>query len=858
LAGWFFIAVSLLHLIRSTDGQRSASPAIGGERQLAFERLESRVVLSGSGLTAQYFHNADFTGLAVERVEAVDFNWGTASPAPGLNANSFSVRWFGQVEAEFSETYTFRTVSDEGVRLWVDGQLLVDDWTAHAVRTRTGSLALVAGQRYDVRIEYYDNSGSAQMRLQWSSASQGLEAIPSSNLYASPAGLRGEYWDWGGGVAHRLDPGVDFDWGAGAPIGGIAAEGFSVQWSGLLRPDFSEQYDFSTLSDDGVRLWIGEELIIDDWNAHPAATNVGSKVLEAGKWYDVRLEYFEATGDAQVELAWSSERQTGIGAFETIGAGHLRGAKHTPLTFTNPLGPGADPYVVQWENSYLLVRSANGSVRLNQASQLQDIHASDSESISTVVWSPPGGTNYSSQIWAPELHQLNGKWYIYVAASDGNNETHRMHVLERDNPNPMGPFTYKGQLAASADRWAIDGTVLEWQGDLYFIWSGWPGLANGQQNLYISRMSNPWTLTGGRVQISSPDLAWERHGMPINEGPQILIHDGQLHIIYSASGYWRHEYALGRLTYDGVGSIMNPASWSKSPEPVFQQSGGVVGVGHASFVASPDGAQYWNVYHAHHDPNNWQDDRDIRMQPFAFHADGTPDFGTPLPSSVVLEAPTGFAYADRPLLPGDYDASGVVDEADLVVHSATFGQLVFPGSGADGSGNGIVDLADVTVWGDWLGAVAAPIADLAPLSGASLVVAAMTIMVEDESRVENSIAAAPENVTSPGLRSYDVAGAVRVWQLGAPAPPPNERLARSDFARHRAFEQGKPPWRGADVAAIILPVGETELRDTRIRDAVFDEEAPLKKAGHYVQDSDALQEEGLARRSVWQAARGCR
>src|SRR5215211_5582218 len=125
-------------------------------RPLRVEELEPRLTLSGSGLTAQYFHNADFTGLAGTRTEAISHDWGASSPGFGIDADSFSVRWTGQVEPAFSQTYTFRVLSDEGVRLCVNGQLLIDDWESHTARTRTGTIELVAGQRYDIRLDYFD------------------------------------------------------------------------------------------------------------------------------------------------------------------------------------------------------------------------------------------------------------------------------------------------------------------------------------------------------------------------------------------------------------------------------------------------------------------------------------------------------------------------------------------------------------------------------------------------------------------------------------------------------------------------------------------------------------------------------
>lgn len=676
----------------------TGSPPSSGarSRNLRIEPLEPRALLAGDGLTGQYFHNADFTGLAAERTEAVNFNWGAGSPIAGVDANNFSVRWTGQIEPLHSEQYTFYTTSNQGVRLWVDGQLLIDNWKPHNSEVDSATIALVAGQKYDVRLDYYEHFGAAQIKLEWASASQTREAIPAAQLYASPSGLRGEYTDAFGGSAVRIDATIDFNWGTGRPHPSVAVDQVNVKWTGQIRADHSEEYTFSIESDEGARLWIGNELVIDDWAAHPARIATGSKMLEAGKWYDIRVEYFDRTGHAEIDLKWSSASQTGVGTFVVVPDSHLRASRAATLQFNNPLGPGADPFVIYHDGYYYMVNTTGNNVRMERAARLEDIHISNPNSSSTVVWTPPPGTHYSEQIWAPELFWLDGKWYIYVAASDGNNATHRMHVLERDDPNPMGPFTYKGQL--NTVRWAIDGTVLEWEGQLYHIWSGWPGATDGQQNLYIAEMSNPWTISSNRVLLSSPTFAWEKHGLALNEGPQVLIHEGKLHIIYSGSAYWQHEYALGRLTYDGVGPIMSAASWQKAPNPVFKQAGDIVGTGHASFATSPDGTENWIVYHAHHDRNNWRDDRDIYIQQFDFDANGNPVFGSPVPADTPLDVPSGPADAERPFVEGDFDASGTVGSADLVVWQQQYGSKVFPGISADGSANGVVDGRDFLIW----------------------------------------------------------------------------------------------------------------------------------------------------------------
>jgi PA14 domain len=116
------------------------------------ELLEPRLYLSGTGLTGQYFFNDDFTGLADTRTEAVAQNWGAASPGSGIDAETFSVRWTGQVQPRYTEHYSFTALSDEAVRVWVDGQLIVDDWLPHTARYSGGSIDLVANQLYDIRV----------------------------------------------------------------------------------------------------------------------------------------------------------------------------------------------------------------------------------------------------------------------------------------------------------------------------------------------------------------------------------------------------------------------------------------------------------------------------------------------------------------------------------------------------------------------------------------------------------------------------------------------------------------------------------------------------------------------------------
>jgi glucose/arabinose dehydrogenase len=139
---------------------------------------------SGTGLRGEYFDNLDFSGTRATRVDpAINFNWGQGAPISGIGADTFSVRWTGQVMARYSETYTFYTNSDDGVRLWVNGQKLVDNWSDHGPTENSGSIPLTAGQKYSIVLEYYDQSGGAQIQLSWSSGSQAKQIVPQSWLY---------------------------------------------------------------------------------------------------------------------------------------------------------------------------------------------------------------------------------------------------------------------------------------------------------------------------------------------------------------------------------------------------------------------------------------------------------------------------------------------------------------------------------------------------------------------------------------------------------------------------------------------------------------------------------------------------
>ena len=299
-------------------------------------------------------------------------------------------------------------------------------------------------------------------------------------------------------------------------------------------------------------------------------------------------------------------------------------------TVQNPVAPaGADPWVVRHGDKYYYCYSSPvwffGGVGVNEISSIDKVTTEGGRQ----VYTAPEGTMYSREYWAPELHYLNGEWYIYVAADDGDNYKHRMYVLKGTTQNPTDPFEMVGQITDPTNKWAIDGTVLELGGELYFIWSGWEGDVNVAQHLYIAHMSDPCTVDSERVMLSTPEYAWEKNGEPlINEGPAILQYGGKTFLVYSASGSWTDYYCLGMLTLTGDDPL-DPTHWEKEKRPVFQRRVGTChGPGHCSFSTAVDGS-VWMIYHGNLKSGTGWQGRSVWIAPVTFDQNGNPDFGKP-------------------------------------------------------------------------------------------------------------------------------------------------------------------------------------------------------------------------------------
>ncbi|QDA59668.1 glycoside hydrolase family 43 protein [Hymenobacter jejuensis] len=328
------------------------------------------------------------------------------------------------------------------------------------------------------------------------------------------------------------------------------------------------------------------------------------------------------------------------------------GGTPTPVTppvvrstqFKNPLlSSGPDPWVYQKDGYYYYMNTTGGDLQLRKTAKMSELNSA----FSKVIWSPPTSGPNSKDVWAPEIHFLDGKWYVYFTAGPGNCcGGQRTWVLENTAADPTtGTWVEKGRIYnPTEDYWAIDGTVMEQNGKRYFLWSGQDGQSTVQR-LYISEMSNPWTLTGPRVELSHPEYEWEKNGEPdVNEGPEVIQHGGKTFLVYSASHCDTDDYALGMLTASSTADPMKLASWTKSATPVFTKNAAseAYGPGHNGFFKSKDGQEDWIIYHANAGPNQRCGNQRVpRMQKFGWNPDGTPNFGTPVSLNVLINKPSG-------------------------------------------------------------------------------------------------------------------------------------------------------------------------------------------------------------------------
>jgi type II secretory pathway pseudopilin PulG len=316
------------------------------------------------GLTAVYYDNINFSGTTVTRIDPqINFDWGSGSPDAAIGANTFSVKWTGFVEAQYSEKYTFYTTSDERVRLTLNKTVVIENMADHTATEDSGSVTLKAGKKYRLTLEMCENTGAAVMKLSWQSPSTSKQIIPVACLYnnlpqkvvltvTNPAtgltengkmllfptylpepldntsfddddfyGLAGLYFnsiDFSSvDASHqpintvcRIDPGINFNWGTGSPMDGIGPDHFSVRWTGYLTPQVDASYYFYTTGSDGVRLWAdnSDRPLIDTWSSGggTAKSPDSGCYLRVNQMHPITMDFSNDTGNATAILKWST------------------------------------------------------------------------------------------------------------------------------------------------------------------------------------------------------------------------------------------------------------------------------------------------------------------------------------------------------------------------------------------------------------------------------------------------------------------------------------------------------------------------------------------------------------------------
>lgn len=308
------------------------------------------------------------------------------------------------------------------------------------------------------------------------------------------------------------------------------------------------------------------------------------------------------------------------------------------VSFTNPLAnQRADPQIHRHTDGFYYFTATvpeYDRIILRRAATIQGLATAPE----TVIWTKHATGDMGAHIWAPEIHFIDGKWYVYFAAGSTSDVWKiRMYVLESSAANPLtGGWTEKGKITTPMDSFALDATTFVVGGTRYLSWAQKDPAIATNSNVYLAKMSNPWTITGTPARLTVPTYGWETAGHKVNEGPAFIQHGGKVFLTYSASAT-DSNYCLGLLSASATGDLLDPASWTKSPTPVFTSNAatGQYGPGHNQFTTSEDGKSDVLVYHDRSykdipgDPLN-DPNRRTRVQKLYWNADGTPAFGIPV------------------------------------------------------------------------------------------------------------------------------------------------------------------------------------------------------------------------------------
>jgi GH43 family beta-xylosidase len=305
------------------------------------------------------------------------------------------------------------------------------------------------------------------------------------------------------------------------------------------------------------------------------------------------------------------------------------------LNLNNPIVlQRADPWIHRDEASgcYTFIGTAPefDRIELRQACRLNDLKLAEP----VVVWRKPESGPMSANIWAPELHRIDGVWYIHFAAGDVEKRfSIRMYALSNPSEDPAsGEWKEEGQIVTHLDSFALDATTFAHRGKRYLVWAQMDTERSYNSALWMAEMDSPVSIKPPVVLLSEPTLDWETQGYKVNEGAAVIVRNGRVFMTYSASAT-DHRYAMGLLWADEDADLMDPRSWHKNPEPVFatNEALGRYGPGHNSFTVAEDGQTDLMIYHARDylelqgtpltDPN-----RHARARVLYWDESGFPDF----------------------------------------------------------------------------------------------------------------------------------------------------------------------------------------------------------------------------------------
>lgn len=300
----------------------------------------------------------------------------------------------------------------------------------------------------------------------------------------------------------------------------------------------------------------------------------------------------------------------------------------------------ADPFILKHSDGYYYFTASvpeYDRIELRRAKTIAELSTAQT----VTVWKKPNQGPLCELIWAPEIHFINDSWYIYFAAAPSREIKddlfqHRMYAISSSATNPLDDkWTLEGEVKTGIDSFCLDATTFTHKDVLYYVWAQKEQNIPGNSNLYIAPMQNPTQLASDPVRISIPEFDWETIGFSVNEGPAVIIRNQRVFISYSASAT-DENYCMGLLYADEDSDLLDPSSWTKSPEPIFStcDARSIYGPGHNSFTVSEDGKFDMLVYHARTyteikgDPL-WDPNRHTYVKTISWDEDGLPVFGTP-------------------------------------------------------------------------------------------------------------------------------------------------------------------------------------------------------------------------------------